>query len=127
VSYGCSTGCTTGTVIVPEKKMMPVPKTGETVPPPKKGSVSLYVPATIVVSLPAGANLIVDGTPTTSTSERRTFITPELETGVTYVYNMRAELVRDGQTVVQTQEVNVRGGETSTVQFQFSNQGVASR
>jgi uncharacterized protein (TIGR03000 family) len=119
VVYGCST-----TVVVPATKTMPK---SETVPAPKKGAVSLSVPATIVVSLPAGANLIVDGTPTTSTAERRTFVTPELEVGVTYVYSMRAELVRDGRTVVESQDVTVRGGETSTVQFQFSNQGVASR
>ncbi len=115
-SHGCST------VVVPATKPMPKP---EPVPPPKKGAVS--APATIIVSLPADARLIVDGAPTNSVAERRTLVTPELDFGTTYVYTMRAEVVRDGRTQAQTQEVTVRGGETSTVQFQFSNQGVASR
>jgi uncharacterized protein (TIGR03000 family) len=128
-SYGY-TGCSTGTVVpgttVPPVKMMP--KGGEPVPPPKETKkVSVAAPATIIVNLPAGARLLVDGAPTTSVSETRTLVTPELEFGSTYVYSMRAELVRDGRTVVQTQDVNVRGGETSTVQFQFPAQGVASR
>ena len=97
----------------------------EPIAPPKKAS--LNVPATIVVSLPADARLIVDGTSTSSTSDRRTLVTPELEFGSTYVYTMRAEIVRDGQTVAQVQTVNVRGGEVSTVNFNFAPQTVASR
>lgn len=123
-SHGCAHSCaTTCTVVVPATtKPMPKP---ETVPPPKKGAVA--APATILVSLPAGARLIVDGTPTTSVAERRTLVTPELDFGTTYVYSMRAEIVRDGETVVRTQDVTVRGGETTSVQFQFPAQGVASR
>ena len=93
--------------------------------PKKTGSVS--APATIIVSVPAGARLIVDGAPTTSVSERRVLVTPELEFGATYTYTMQAEIVRDGRTVSESQVVNVRGGETTTVQFQFPNQGVASK
>jgi uncharacterized protein (TIGR03000 family) len=123
-SYGCSHGCSSGcTIVVPEKKVMP--KKGEDIPPPKKTSLS--APATIVVSLPADARLTVDGAPTNSTSDRRTLVTPELEFGATYVYTMRAEIVRDGRTLAETQDVTVRGGETSAIQFQFSNQTVASR
>jgi uncharacterized protein (TIGR03000 family) len=99
---------------------------GEPVPAPKKTTL-LSVPATILVSVPAGARLIVDGTPTTSTSEFRTLVTPALEVGSTYVYTMTVEVVRDGQTMVQSQQVNVRGGETASVQFNFSTQGIASR
>ena len=130
VNTGCcgvvvGTGCSGGTVAPPmEKKAMPKP---ETVAPPKK-TTQTVAPATILVSIPAGARLIVDGAPTSSTSEQRTLVTPGLEVGTTYVYSMRAEVVRDGVTMVQTQQVNVRGGQTATVQFNnFSTQGVASR
>jgi uncharacterized protein (TIGR03000 family) len=144
-SYGCSTtvvaSCSSGCherhrlfgnrshvvpqSFVPEKKMMP----GEPLPKPKeeKKKVSLSSPATIVVSLPADARLTVDGASTNSASARRTLITPELAVGVTYVYTMRAEIVRDGRTVAMDQQVTVRGGETSTIEFQFASQGVASR
>jgi uncharacterized protein (TIGR03000 family) len=108
----------------PAMKAKEMPK-GEPVPAPKK--TSLTVPATIVVSLPADARLFVDGTPTTSTSERRSLVTPGLEVGTTYFYTVRAEVVRDGLTVEQTQRVLVRGGIATPVRFDFSTQTVASR
>jgi uncharacterized protein (TIGR03000 family) len=119
---GCSSGCTGGTVVPPTTK--PMPKS-EPVPPPKKTAVS--APATIVVNLPADARLIVDGAQTTSTSDRRTLVTPELAFGATYVYTFQAEIVREGRTMAQTQQVSVRGGDVSTVRFDFSTQPVASR
>jgi uncharacterized protein (TIGR03000 family) len=100
-----------------------MPKVKEKVPPAKEVS----APATIVVSLPADAKLTVDGNATKSTSERRTFITPAIETGADYVYTLQAEVVRDGRSVIETQQVTVRGGETTQVPFNFSPQGVASR
>jgi uncharacterized protein (TIGR03000 family) len=126
-AYGCATtyGCTSGVIVAPEMKKKEMPK-GEKIEGPKKES-AVNVPATIVVSLPADARLIVDGTPTTSTSERRTLVTPVLENGTTYVYTMQVEVSREGRVMTQTQQVTVRGGETSNVQFNFSAQGVASR
>ena len=118
--------CTTTAPVVPEKKKE-MPK-GEKIAPPKTDKeASVNVPATIIVSLPADARLIVDGTATTSTSERRTLVTPVLENGTTYVYTMQAEVTREGRVQTQTQQVTVRGGETSNVQFNFSAQSVASR
>jgi uncharacterized protein (TIGR03000 family) len=92
--------------------------------PPAKSETSL--PATIVVTLPAEARLTVDGTITSSTSERRTFITPELQTGTDYVYTFTAEVVREGRSVIETQQVTVRGGETTNVPFNFSTEFVTN-
>lgn len=103
-----------------------MPKSGEKIDLPKKTG-SLDIPATIIVSLPADARLTVDGASTSSTSDRRILVTPVLENGSTYVYTMQAEVVRDGRTMTQTQQVTVRGGETSSVQFNFASEGVASR
>lgn len=129
-STGCIGGCG-GVVVTPATPATPAtPKTmpkSEPVPAKPKASTQAFVPATIVVSLPNGARLTVDGTQTTSTSEVRTLVTPALEVGATYVYTLRAEVVNNGQTVGQTQTVTVRGGETSSVRFNFSTQGVASR
>ena len=44
---------------------------------------------------------------------------PTLMVGSTYIYNMTAEIVREGRTVTQTQQVAVRSGETSTINFSF--------
>lgn len=126
--HGCAhstgSGCSSGTIIVPETKLLPK---SEPVPIPKKGAVQSAAPATIIVSLPADARLFVDGNATTSTSARRALVTPELAFGTTYVYTFRAEIVRDGNVQTQTQQVNVIGGQTATVQFNLSSQGVASR
>lgn len=131
VIYGCSTtyGCTSGVPVMPPpvmKKEMPKGVPAEKLDAPKSKT-SLNVPATIIVSLPADARLIVDGSATTSTSDRRVLMTPVLENGSTYVYTMQAEVTREGRTMTQTQQVTVRGGETSNVQFSFGTQSVASR
>jgi uncharacterized protein (TIGR03000 family) len=119
------------TPVVPSTPLMGTPPahgitTPETIKPlPKPDlpeSVSVPAPATIVVTLPANATLSIDGNPTTSTSSVRTLVSPALEPGSTYVYTLRAEV--NGQ--IQTQQVQVRGGETSQAQFSFT-QGVASR
>jgi uncharacterized protein (TIGR03000 family) len=126
--YVCSGGapvCSGGTVVTPPPAGKPLPKS-EPIPEPKKKAQSA-APATIIVSLPADARLFVDGSATTSTSARRTLVTPELAFGQTYAYTMRVEVVRDGQVQAQTQQVNVIGGQIANVQFNLSSQGVASR
>jgi uncharacterized protein (TIGR03000 family) len=84
-------------------------------------------PATIQVSLPANARLLVDGYVTTSTSAQRTFTTPALPMGQTFSYTLRAEVIRDGRTVVETQQVTVRGGQETSVPFNFPAEEAVSR
>jgi uncharacterized protein (TIGR03000 family) len=116
-SHGCHNGCTGGGVIIEEKKTMPKDKKVQ------EEEVSATSPATIVVSLPANAQLTFDGNATTSTSSRRVFVTPALETGADYTYTLRAQV----GDAVQSRIVTVRGGETTNVSFTFEPQGVASR
>jgi uncharacterized protein (TIGR03000 family) len=134
-AYACSgactgvaacTGCGGGAVITPgpvqgtpPANVMPNPETIK--PAPKKAEGP--APATIIVSLPENATLTVDGNATKSTSASRRLITPALEMGNSYVYTLRATF--NGQVV--TQDVEVRGGETSQANFSFTGQGVASR
>jgi uncharacterized protein (TIGR03000 family) len=82
-------------------------------------------PATIVVMVPANARLSVDGHVTSSTSARRVLVTPALQVGAEYSYSLTAEIVRDGQTVAETQNVTVRGGQTTNVSF--ASETVSSR
>jgi uncharacterized protein (TIGR03000 family) len=74
-------------------------------------------PATIVVSLPADAKLMVDGKPTSSTSETRTFVSPRLDPSKIYYYTLKAEIVRDGQTLVLEKRVDIQAGRESRVTF----------
>ena len=125
VATSCA-GC--GGVVIPntnpntEPKTMP--KSNPTTEPKKTMG---NAPATIIVSLPTDAKLTFDGAATNSTAARRTFTTPALDLNSDYVYTLRAEVVRDGRTVVETQNVTVRGGLVTEVPFNFSSQGVASR
>jgi uncharacterized protein (TIGR03000 family) len=77
-------------------------------------------PATIVVQLPADAKLSVNGTVTRSTSTRRTFESPPLEPGKEFHYTLKAELQRDGQTLVASKRVAVRAGEEQEVLLEFT-------
>src|SRR5262245_25498572 len=92
---GACNGCAGGSVTVGEM--------------PKAESAA---PANIVVSLPAEAKLMIDGNATTSTGERRTFVSPTLEVGQEYYYTVKAEFkgeVREERvTVTAGQDVNVK-------------------
>lgn len=85
-------------------------------------------PATIQVNLPADAKLSIDGAATTSTSAQRSFVSPTLEPGKDYYYTLKAEVVRDGKTLVATQRIQVRPGQTTPVNLNdFQTTQVASR
>ncbi len=109
-------GPTGGGGVIIEKKDMP-----------KGGEKKTSAPATIVVNVPEDARVTIDGNSTTQTSARRVFITPDLDLNSEYVYTFRAEIVREGRSVVDTQTVTVRGGNTTEVPFSFASTGVASR
>jgi uncharacterized protein (TIGR03000 family) len=74
-------------------------------------------PARVTVKLPADARLFVDDVACPLTSAERTFETPRLEAGRRYFYNMRAEVVRDGQTRTQSKRVEVQAGLPVSVTF----------
>src|SRR5437867_7833496 len=61
--------------------------------------------ARLVVELPAHAKLFVDGTLMKSDSSKRGIVTPPLDPARVYYYQVRAELVRDGQTLSETQRI----------------------
>jgi uncharacterized protein (TIGR03000 family) len=74
-------------------------------------------PAHLTVQLPESARLFVDNVACPQTSSKRSFDTPKLEPGKTYYYTLRAELVRDGQTVSESRRVDVKAGKEINVSF----------
>ncbi len=78
-----------------------------------------YAPATVVVTLPAGAKLYFNDRPTAKTTDRREFETPLLDPGMSYRYTLRAEAVVNGKLQVQSKVVEVRAGKKATVFFTF--------
>ncbi len=98
------------------------PGTNPPPPPATPGTrpqAQINAPATILVHVPAGAVLTIDGARTVQTSSTRTFTTPALSTGV-YTFSVA---VGDA---VQTRDINVVGGRTTEVNFSFPVQ-VATR
>ncbi len=73
--------------------------------------------ARVTVKLPADARLYVDGVPCPLTSATRSFNTPELETGRSYYYTLKAEFVRDGAPHTLSKRVTVEAGKQVTVEF----------
>jgi uncharacterized protein (TIGR03000 family) len=69
---------------------------------------------TVTVTLPADAQLRFNGAAVTGTGATRTFLTPPLETGREYSYELTAEVVRGGERQTLTGRVVVRAGETAT-------------
>jgi uncharacterized protein (TIGR03000 family) len=74
-------------------------------------------PAQLVITLPEDARLLIEGKPTRQTGASRTFVSPPLEPGADYTYELTVEVVRDGRPLAQTKKVPVRAGETTNVDF----------
>ncbi|MFO0810838.1 MAG: TIGR03000 domain-containing protein [Gemmataceae bacterium] len=72
-------------------------------------------PAEIVVRLPAGARLLIDGEPTKQTSTERRFETPDLKSGKVYYYSLRAEFEKDGKPAIREQRVEIRAGDEKII------------
>jgi uncharacterized protein (TIGR03000 family) len=88
----------------------------EGVPPPKpEEGAAAPAPATILVSLPADAKVMIDDQATRSTSAERRFVTPPLPAGKEFHYTLTAVVDRDGQPAKASQEVTVRAGQESRV------------
>jgi uncharacterized protein (TIGR03000 family) len=77
-------------------------------------------PAVILVTVPADTKVTFNGWTSSSNSTTRRFKTPTLEPGKEYAYTLRAEVVRDGQTLVQTHQVVVRAGQETEVPIRFA-------
>lgn len=92
------------------------PRLGNSIAPVSTGS-DRQASAKLLIDLPADAKLFVDGQLTTSTSENRVFTTPALQGGLTYFYDLKAEISRDGLTHTESKRVIVRSGDSIHTSF----------
>lgn len=102
-------------------------KRDEEKPQGRDGGAMAPTPATIIVSLPADAKLIVDGNVTRTKNAVRVFRSPALEPGLDYAYTVKAEFVRDGQPTSATKRVVVRAGKETRVTFDVPEASFAQR
>jgi uncharacterized protein (TIGR03000 family) len=73
--------------------------------------------ALIVVRLPAGATLTVGGQATRMTGAERTFLSPTLEPGKSYTYDLEATWTENGQAKKARQTVKVQAGRRAVVEI----------
>jgi uncharacterized protein (TIGR03000 family) len=77
-------------------------------------------PAYITVNLPPETRLQINGYQTRSTSDVRTFQSPDLQPGQAYRYTLTGELVRNGKTLKATRQVVVHAGDQTSVSLDFA-------
>jgi uncharacterized protein (TIGR03000 family) len=73
--------------------------------------------AYVTVVVPADAEVLFDGEATTLTGGTRTFISPPLEAGKKYRYEITAKWTANGEKVEQTRKVPVTAGARVRVDF----------
>jgi len=77
--------------------------------------------ALLSVSVPAEAKIFVNGAETTSTGNERQFVSRGLTAGNRYEYEVRAEMLRDGNTVTETKTVTLGPGQQVNLTFNFED------
>jgi len=100
------------------------PEPPASIPPATRpGGGTTAIPETsglITIWVPYEAKVTVNGNPTKSTGSRRQFVSFGLKPGYSYKYEIRAELVRDGQTVSESKTVVLTAGQREGVAFGFN-------
>ena len=115
VSYtGCIGGCHSNYAPVPVSPPVVPGKAPEKIMKPaeeikKEGAAPKE--AKLIVDLPADAKLFIDDRPMEFTSQHPIFVTPGLQAGKTYYYDLRAEMMRDGKAVSDTKRVVFHAGD----------------
>src|SRR5207245_605436 len=94
---------------------------------PSAPSVTAFEPPTVPtprepvayleVQVPDGAQIWLEGAKTKQTGTTRLFVSPALNPGEEYTYEVRARWTRDGREVEQTQQVAVHAGDRLHLAF----------
>jgi uncharacterized protein (TIGR03000 family) len=74
-------------------------------------------PATVLLTVPAGAKVFINGYALKSDAAERTFRTPAIPFGENYSYTVKAIVAINGVDVVEEKTVQVSAGSSSTEQF----------
>jgi uncharacterized protein (TIGR03000 family) len=73
--------------------------------------------ATLNIKVPPDAKLYFDNAITSQTGTMRTFVTPPLKAGSKFVYAIKVDVIRGGQTLSETKHVDFQAGQTVDVDF----------
>lgn len=75
----------------------------------------------LTIYVPADAKVTVNGHVTKSTGTKRQYVSYGLQPGLSYKYEIKAEVVRDGQVYDEVRTVVLTAGARNTVAFSFHN------
>jgi uncharacterized protein (TIGR03000 family) len=95
--------------------LSPMSETMEVVPPPRSEF------ADITVQVPPDAEVWIEGVRTKQMGPVRDFVSPPLDPGVNYDYEIRATWKNNGEVVSDTQHVNVRAGDRTKITFRVGS------
>lgn len=76
--------------------------------------------ALLTIWVPADAHVMINGIPTQSTGSKREYVSHDMEPGLTYKYEVCAQIVRDGKTLEETKVVFMTAGAKEGVAFGFN-------
>ena len=74
-------------------------------------------PVTIDVTVPADAEIWIEGSRTARTGPQRRFVSPPLAPGRDYTYDFRVSWNRDGREVTSTRRITVHAGDVVNLTF----------
>jgi uncharacterized protein (TIGR03000 family) len=97
---------------VPSTAPAPTPLKTSMTPVEKSGILTVWVPF--------DAKVTINGQATTSTGSRRQFVSYDLKPGLTYRYEVKAQVVRNGQLVEDVKSVTMVAGDVTAVAFGFN-------
>lgn len=81
----------------------------------------------IAVRVPESAVIWFDGDKTTQTGTLREFITPSLDPGQKYTYDIKAQWVENGKEVLRTRKMEIYAGDRLMVNFLGSEKAAPPR
>lgn len=76
----------------------------------------------LTVWVPAKSKVFINGKETSTQGSRRRYVSYGLQPGLTYKFEVRAELVRDGMIAEETKTVYLNAGASEGVAFGFNRQ-----
>ena len=74
----------------------------------------------LTIWVPDGAKVFVNGYETKSTGSQRRYVSHGLNPGFSYKFEVRAQVLRDGELLEETRVVHLAAGAREGVAFSFS-------
>ncbi len=93
---------------------------GAELPAPGDASIPARDEAMLTISVPADAKIFVNGHETRTPGGKRTYVSRNLKDGFSYGYDVEARWVRNGETLVEKQHVDLRAGRHEKVELDFA-------